>query len=128
MCLSRQCDEVIAIDPAEMSAAALKANVTHLKAKAQDVLPQISEHGPADVLVCDINHHICDTLPAVVGLLPCVEKGGLVIVTLKFFGVGRDRTKWLHKLTEDLKTDLEVLHVLWLHANTVNERTLIARR
>jgi hypothetical protein len=126
--LSRQSDTVIAVDPAQLSTSAQKGNVVHLQCKAQGALPSIAEYGPADILVCDMNHHLCDTLPAVLELMPCVTSGGFVILTLKFFGVGRCRTRWIQKLTRDLQPHVELLHVLWLHANTVNERTLIAQR
>lgn len=123
-----RCSRVIAVDPAEMSEAALQENVVHMKSKAGDAQAEIASFGPADLLVCDMNHHVCATLPIVKSVIPCVCKGGLIIVTLKFPGIGRDRTKWIEKVKCDFEGQAKVLHVLWLHANTVNERTLIAER
>ncbi len=119
---------MLAVDPAEMSASALQENVTHIRSKAAEALSEIAGFGPADLLCCDMNHHLCDTLPVVQSAFPCVRRGGLIFVTLKFFGIGRDRSKWIKKIKSDFREQAEVLQVIWLHANTVNEQTLIAKR
>ena len=119
---------MLAVDPAEMSSAALRKNVTHLRSKAADAMSDIATFGLGDLLVCDMNHHVCDAIPVIQTAIPYVRQGGLIILTLKFFGIGRDRTRWVKKIRNDFKGAAEVLQVLWLHANTVNERTLVARR
>ena len=126
--LSKRCSRVLAVDPAEISVLALQENVTHIRSKAADAMSEIASFGAADLLFCDMNHHLCDTLPVVQSAFSCVRRGGLIVVTLKFFGVGRDRSKWIQKIRSDFKEQAEVVQVIWLHANTVNERTLVARR
>ena len=55
--------------------------------------------GPAgaDLAVCDMNHHPASVLPLLREVLPLLAPGGLVVLTLKFFGRGRDRCRraWL---------------------------------
>lgn len=56
------CRLVLAVDPAELQPSALKPNVVHLRAKAQDAAEQANQHLAAhgcslDLLVCDMNYH-----------------------------------------------------------------------
>lgn len=61
-------------------------------------------------------------------LLPFLRRGGLLIYTLKFAGIARDRSKSKAKLEEIFADYLEPGRLVWLLANTVNERTYIAKR
>lgn len=63
-------------------------------------------------------------------VLPLLRPGGFLIYTLKFAGVGRDRSGSLDKLLEQLEGWVEAssCHLVWLMANTVNERCFIAQR
>ena len=61
-------------------------------------------------------------------LLPLLRPGGMLIYTLKFAGVSRDRAKSKAKLVEEFGSHMEEGRLVWLMANTINERTYIARR
>lgn len=61
-------------------------------------------------------------------LIPALAPGGKLIMTMKFFGKGRDRTECLAKCKETLGETVEDVDCLWLFANTVNERMLIATK
>lgn len=50
------------------------------------------------------------------------------MLTLKFFGRGRDRDVWQQRMEEMLQPEFEGVRVVWLLANTRNERTCLAVR
>ena len=54
--------------------------------------------------------------------------GAMVIMTFKNRGVGRDRSGALEKVKETFGDGLERYECVWLLANTVTERTLLAWR
>ncbi|CAG9461644.1 unnamed protein product [Pedinophyceae sp. YPF-701] len=92
--LARTCRRVVAIDPAELSPEVLALpNVVHAKkrveAAREDVLAAFG--GPADVLVCDANIHPADLGGVLAESMGLVRPGGLVVVTLKWRGVSRDK-------------------------------------
>ena len=82
----------------------------------------------ADLLVCDANCHPEQFGAAIKPVLPCLKSGARIICTLKFFGRGRDRSAALARLQTELKHAVEDMHLVWLHGNTVFERTFIARK
>ena len=57
-----------------------------------------------------------------------LRAGAVVIATLKFFGVGRDHSRWEETIREELAPEVQGIRFVWLMANTVNERTLIGWR
>jgi hypothetical protein len=61
-------------------------------------------------------------------LVPAVRSGGLIIVTLKFAGVGRQRDSMVAKAQKLLGPSVSVFKCLWLLSNTVTERTLLIRK
>ena len=71
-----------------------------------------------------MNCHICEAVVPIKALLPALRPGGLLIVTMKFYGVGRVHTKWETKIPQEL--GMARCRIVWCLANTVNERTLIA--
>ena len=62
-------------------------------------------------------------LPAILPLIPIVAPGGWLILTLKFRGLGRDRSHWLAKVPAMLGRECANTRLLWLYANTDTERT-----
>lgn len=122
----------IAVDPADMHPSALAlSNVVHVQCMSQDAKAEVmATLGgiSADLLCCDANRHplsVVDMLNPMIGLL---RPGGLLILTLKFRGKGRNKTETIDILIDSLKVYFEELKCLWLMANTQNERTLVARR
>lgn len=83
----------------------------------------------ADVLVADMNQHPDVTVLAMQPLLQFLKTGGAIIMTMKFYGIGRDRLAAQARTTAAFETKvmLNNAKVVWLMANTVNERTFIAR-
>ena len=81
------------------------------------------------MLVSDMNIHIGQALRPVQALLQILRPGGLIVVTLKFFGVGRQPRKWEAIAQKSLEDEgLINCKFVWCLANTVNERTLIAQK
>lgn len=66
-------------------------------------------------------------MPAILPLVPCVAPGGWLILTLKFRGLGRDRSQWLGKLPAMLGRRCSQTRLLWLYANTDTERTFVTQ-
>ncbi len=56
------------------------------------------------------------------------EAGGLVIITLKFTGTGKDRGQTYALLNDIYQGVLDRGVMVWLLANTVCEQTWIARK
>ena len=61
-------------------------------------------------------------------LLQHLRPGGALVMTMKFFGVGRDRTDVTQVCKDILGDSVTDVECIWLFANTVNERVLVARR
>ena len=124
---------VIAIDPADLSPELLLPNVQHLKCKSELAGKHVRSllcDDKADLLVADMNQHPDTTVEAIKPLLPHVKAGGTIIMTMKFYGLGRDRTAVHARITEAFGSmiDSASAKVVWLMANTVNERTFFAKR
>jgi hypothetical protein len=124
---------VIAVDPAELSPELSLPNVHHLQCKSElagDAIETLLEGEKADLLVADMNQHPDTTVQAMKPLLPFVKPGGTIIMTMKFYGLGRDRSAPESRVLEALGCSVEPESgkAVWLMANTVNERTFIAVR
>ena len=78
--------------------------------------------------VCDVNIVPPEVMPLVAQLLPVLRPGAQVVVTLKFVGLGRDRASALAACEAALQPLARTEACLWLLANTIYERTLLARR
>ena len=129
--LAQHCDMVIAVDPAELSSSLLLPNVHHVKSKSElagNAISSLLAGSKADLVVADMNQHPDVTVLAMQPLLQFLKPGGAIIMTMKFFGIGRDRSAAKAKIAAafDGKAVLADVKMVWLMANTVNERTLIA--
>lgn len=82
-----------------------------------------------DMLVADMNQHPDVTVLAMQPLLQFLKPGGAIIMTMKFYGIGRDRLSAQATTAAAFESIVELQNakVVWLMANTVNERTFIAR-
>ena len=124
---------VIAVDPADLSPALSLPHVLHLKCKSEMAGAHIKmrlDGEKADLLVADMNQHPDTTVQAMKPLLPFLKAGGLIIMTMKFYGIGRDRSAVETRVIERFGSSIEAntARAVWLMANTVNERTFIAVR
>ena len=122
---------MLAIDPAELSPDAKLANVSHIKQKGEGALDSVRDElkdARADLLVCDMNQHPFRACEAIKALAVAVRTGGLIIMTMKFFGLGRDRDRQVDRVTRTLGDLVTNTKCLWLLSNTVNERTFVAWR
>lgn len=122
---------VIAVDPAELSPDLSLSNVHHLRCKSEVAGTHINtllDGEKADLLVADMNQHPDTTLQAMKPLLPFVKAGGLIIMTMKFYGLGRDSSATEARIIEKFGSSIESssAKTVWLMANTVNEQTFIA--
>ena len=82
----------------------------------------------ADLLTVDMNKHPEIVADTIAPLLPLLKVGAYIIATLKFFGIGRDKTSAIRAFVRQLDGDATVVgNCVWLLANTVHERTFVAR-
>lgn len=125
---------MVAIDPAQMSRDALLSNVHHLQMKADNALEPIRNilgSQQADLMVADMNKHPATTARAMLSLMSVLRPGGTIIMTLKFYGVGREKHKKTERVVADIFDDAiepGSIKTLWLLANSVSEATLVAVR
>ncbi|DBA93670.1 TPA: hypothetical protein ACH3X3_013742 [Trebouxia sp. C0006] len=131
--LAKHMAMVIAVDPANLSPELSLPNVHHLRCKSElagDTIETLLEGEKADLLVADMNQHPDTTVQAMKPLLPFVKAGGTIIMTMKFYGLGRDRSAPESRVLEAFGCSVEPGSgkAVWLMANTVNERTFIAVR
>lgn len=124
---------VIAVDPAELSPDLSLPNVHHLKCKSElagNAINKLLGGSKADLLVADMNQHPDTTVQAMKPLLPFVKAGGIIIMTMKFYGLGRDRSATEARILEAFGSSIicDSAKAVWLMANTVNERAFIAVR
>ena len=122
------CKEVLAVDPGAM-AEPIPVNVTHIAERVETLAPRLVAMGwRADVMTNDMNAHPRITVDALIGLLPLLEIGSRVVLTLKNFAGGRKA------MNTAVKTELRRLRgildpksieVLHLMANGAMERTAV---
>jgi hypothetical protein len=82
----------------------------------------------ADLLTADMNKHPELVADAVAPLLPLLREKAYLIITLKFFGIGRDKSSAMESFVQRLGRDaIQDCKCVWLLSNTVHERTFLAR-
>ena len=131
--LAKHTKMVIAIDPAQLSAELVLPNVQHIKMKSElagKCVGALLGNGQADLLVADMNQHPDTTVEAVKPLIPFLRPGGIIIMTMKFYGIGRNRAAVHARIAAAFGSTIEYrsAKAVWLMANTVNERTFVATR
>lgn len=106
-------------------------NVHHIKCKSElagEAISSLLKGSQAELIVADMNQHPDVTILAMQPLLQFLKPGGAIVMTMKFYGIGRDRSAARAKVATAFngKVRLADSKVVWLMANTVNERTFIA--
>ncbi|KAG6541600.1 hypothetical protein Mapa_016993 [Marchantia paleacea] len=126
--LSKHIHRVVAVDPAELNGQVLQHNVTHIRKLAQDATEELvawSEGKGYDLLVCDVNRHPVEAAKLVSPLLPYLKEGGLLVLTLKFHGRGRDKEQKVDEIKGIFRKALTKTDCIWLLANSIYERTFV---
>jgi len=136
--LSRRCRKVVAIDPAALNPTVLALpNVFHIQKKAEESAEEmkaiLGEEDCAlgvDLMVCDMNRPPHRMLEIVKDCMHLVKEGATVILTLKYKGKGQEKKTdgGINILERMCPGMLEDVKVHWLLANTVAERTIIAKK
>eukprot|EP00727_Mastigamoeba_balamuthi_P001114 m51a1_g110 hypothetical protein (386) ;mRNA; f:330288-331445 len=124
---------VIAVDPAELSpAVAAMPGVHHVRKLAQEAsqdIERITGGRKVDLLASDANAHPAEFAPVLRELVSRhLRPGGVVVLTLKFRGLGRERADAAANLDAAFTGVVQSPSTLvWLIAGTEHERTYIAR-
>ncbi|KAF6263544.1 hypothetical protein COO60DRAFT_1668602 [Scenedesmus sp. NREL 46B-D3] len=126
------CYNVLAVDPAPLHPdVTARPRVQQILGRAQDVGEQVDAAlagQQADLLVCDMNDHPVRVGELLLPLLPKLKPGGWLILTLKFYGRGREKATMVHHLDKYFQSEMEGGRLTWLLANTLCERTYLAQR
>lgn len=138
--LARHMESVLSIDPANLHPSVLDLkNVIHIKKMSQNAGAEIESilgDRKVSLLSCDANRHPERLGEMLAPALKYLQKGGLLVLTLKFTGRGENKVrKCLEGLSDaffqgDAVADspLTDMQALFLLANTQNERTVVARK
>ncbi|ETV92634.1 hypothetical protein H310_13083 [Aphanomyces invadans] len=119
---------VVAVDPGMLTIPVDGVSIIHLNMLVEAALPQLSEMELFDLCVCDINVRPRSMAKLIRSVLPFLTARAKVILTLK---LGRRPTETaVQQAVCDVQVELGrsfgAYDVRWLHANTINERTLVA--
>jgi hypothetical protein len=117
---------VLAIDPAELHISPLP-NVQHLKRRVEDCTLVLEASAPFDILVCDACGEPEITTAWLEPILPFVSPAATVVMTIKCVRPSNYATLVARAMAfwESRGWDVKVV---WLLANTIRERTVIATR
>ena len=117
---------VLAIDPADLHIAALP-NVRHLKQRVEDCTSCLEAAAPFDVLVCDACGEPDLTTAWLEPILQFVSPAATVVLTIKCVRPGK-HAALVARVVAFWESRGWDARVLWLLANTIRERTVIATK
>eukprot|EP00041_Stephanoeca_diplocostata_P002805 m.29772 g.29772 ORF g.29772 m.29772 type:complete len:349 (-) comp13777_c0_seq1:247-1293(-) len=154
--LSGLARRVIAIDPGALAPSVIQLpNVVHIRKKSQDAVAEVqrllhrdhsndtlppSEASPSaralhsaaspDLVVCDMNVPPHEAIAACLRIIEQLRPGCRMLITMKFIGSGRDRDVVLQECKRQLGALVyaDSVRFVWLFANTLHERLLVATK
>jgi hypothetical protein len=80
--LAEKVSLVVSIDPAPLRIE-IPANVVSLCKRAEDSVLDLQQHGPFDIIVCDMNGPIQGTMQRIAPALEFLRAGGYLVLTVK---------------------------------------------
>ena len=104
-------------------------NVRHLQLKTEDVVEPLRAAlagRAAAVVACDMNKTVLQCVELLDPVVQFLKPGGLLVLTVKCIGTGRDQSKQLQDVHTRLGASFSSVRTLWLMANTNKERTVVA--
>ncbi|CAK4078093.1 unnamed protein product [Aphanomyces euteiches] len=121
---------VVSVDPGELTIPVDGFAIIHLKLLLEEAQPLLATMDKFHLCVCDINVRPHLMAPLIRSAAAFLHPGARVVLTLK---LGRRPTdtavvRAVHDVKSVLGDAFCNFHVKWLHANTINERTLFAER
>lgn len=126
--LIKHVHHVVAVDPGQLARNILGEQVTHICKKVQDASQELlswTRERKFDLLVCDINKHPVEAAEIISPLLGFLRTGGSLVMTLKFYGRGKDKVQKTEEIKDMLVAMLEEMDCIWLLANSIYERTFV---
>lgn len=131
-CLLNNGAHVVAVDPGELTIDLTDKPVVHLQMLLEDAKPHLERMGLQSfaMCVCDINVRVQHMAVLMASIAHLLRPEAHVVFTLK---LGKRPTKQViqqsfEAVCEALDPFFRDFRLLWLHANTQNERTLVAVR
>ena len=129
--LLEQSKRVASVDPATMDDIQPSSDWVHIQKVSSEAREELGQFHPTyDLLVCDMNRGPREAAEFCLQVSDYIRPGGWFILTLKLFQKPNKRE--IRNLKRDMEADLkdqwQVKDIVWLYANTLNERTLIAQK
>ncbi|KAF0699783.1 Aste57867_9664 [Aphanomyces stellatus] len=121
---------VVAVDPGELTIPVDGVSIIHLNMLLEEAHPILAEMDKFHLCVCDINVRPHLMAQLIRSVTPFLHPSARLVLTLK---LGRRPTDAaVEQAVDDVRVELGDdfcnFRVTWLHANTINERTLLAER
>ena len=127
--------EYYAVDPAEIIVPMSK-NMFHLRMRSENAV-QFLQNKKIDMLLCDMNLNIVNSMSALSPLFCLLKSGAFLIFTIKYVGWSK-KSEQMDKQIENLQrilstpsqdgTTFENIRILWLLSNTARERTVVCQK
>eukprot|EP01029_Cantina_marsupialis_P006275 TRINITY_DN1686_c0_g1_i1.p1 TRINITY_DN1686_c0_g1~~TRINITY_DN1686_c0_g1_i1.p1 ORF type:complete len:324 (-),score=56.18 TRINITY_DN1686_c0_g1_i1:79-957(-) len=125
---------VVAVDPAEIPLAVDNDRIKHISGmmEDEDTVKEIEAKAPYDLLLCDVNCDVIYLKDLLVNAIKFLKPTAAAIITLKFRknpseAVVQKKFNDLRRL-ELFNNNFRECSLVWLCANTVNERTVLLRK
>jgi hypothetical protein len=127
-CLLRHGARVVAVDPGELTIPLVGRTVVHIPSLLEDAFESLSKMERFAMAVCDINVRVPTMAALMVRVAPLLLPGARIVFTLK---LGKKPTPPAVEAAytnaqQALSPAFADFQLVWLHANTQNERTLFA--
>lgn len=127
-CLVHNGAHVVAVDPGELTIDTTHKPIVHLQMLLEDATSQLEQLGPFAMCVCDINIRVHLMSELMLSISHLLLPSAHVVFTLK---LGKKPTDLVIQEAFDdavaiLSPSFRGFQMIWLHANTQNERTLFA--
>jgi 23S rRNA U2552 (ribose-2'-O)-methylase RlmE/FtsJ len=129
-CLVSHGVSVVAVDPGELTIDLKKKPVTHLQMLLEDAIAQLELMSRFHMCVCDINMRVERMAQLMLSIADFLLPDARVVFTLKLGKKPTDLAvkKAYHQVKAILSPAFKDFQLVWLHANTMNERTLFAKK
>ncbi|TMW57045.1 hypothetical protein Poli38472_002970 [Pythium oligandrum] len=129
-CLVDNGARVVAVDPGELTIETTNRPIVHLQMLLEDALEQLRDMERFTMCVCDINVRVAQMAALILQAAPLLKPQATAILTLK---LGKRPTPQavdgaFEQVQQILAPAFTDFRLVWLHANTQNERTLFATK
>ena len=125
--LAERSAHVVAVDPAELDpSVTARANVEHLKMRAEEVLGRLEYRERFDLLTCDMNIDPAEAAGILVRMAPALKPGAPAIMTIKY--ITHRRSEHEREAREVLGAAYEDMRIKRMPHNARETTAVMVRR